>query len=169
MKKLCVTELLGASQLKRSPGVRREELRSFLHNLVEKAYKNEKVDVGLELMKLTNNTVCRMVMSTRCTELLEGSVALAGKLAVATMLGPLKKLGYWVNRKELEEIPRRYDELLEKILKEHEERAKRDSGDREDKDLMDILLKVYQDENAEFRISRSQMKAFFLVILSLQK
>ncbi|KAF2293625.1 hypothetical protein GH714_003491 [Hevea brasiliensis] len=176
MKKLCVTELLGASQLERSRGVRREELRRFLHNLVEKASKNESVDVGQELMKLTNNTICRMVMSTRCSEeddeaqtcreLLEESVALAGKLVIATMLGPLKRLGYWVNRKQIEDVPRRFNELLEKILKEHEERAKRESGERKDKDLMDILLTVYQDENAEFRISRSQMKAFFLWLMA---
>ncbi|KAF2319406.1 hypothetical protein GH714_015808 [Hevea brasiliensis] len=56
------------------------------------------------------------------------------------------------------------DELLEKILKEREEKAKRDGGDQEseDKDLVDILLKVHQDENAEFKISRNHMKAFFL-------
>ncbi|KAF2316792.1 hypothetical protein GH714_042133 [Hevea brasiliensis] len=116
MKKLCVTELLGASQLERSRGVRHEELRRFLHNLVEKAYKNENIDVGQELMKLTNNTTCRMVMSTRCSEeddeaqrcreLVEGSIALTGKLLIASMLGPLKKFGYWVNRKQLDDIPK---------------------------------------------------------------
>ncbi|KAF2316781.1 hypothetical protein GH714_042122 [Hevea brasiliensis] len=172
MKKLCVTELLGASQLERSRGVRHEELRRFLHNLVEKAYKNENIDVGQELMKLTNNTTCRIVMSTRCSEeddeaqrcreLVEGSIALTGKLLIASMLGPLKKFGYWVNRKQLDDIPKRYDDLFEKIWKEHEERAKRECEEREDKDLMDILLKVYQDENAEFRISKTQMKAFIL-------
>ncbi|KAJ9153099.1 hypothetical protein P3X46_026583 [Hevea brasiliensis] len=151
MKKLCVTELLGASQLERSRGVRHEELRRFLHNLVEKAYKNENIDVGQELMKLTNNTTCRMVMSTRCSEeddeaqrcreLVEGSIALTGKLLIASMLGPLKKFGYWLNRKQLDDIPKRYDDLFEKIWKEHEERAKRECEEREDKDLMDILLK----------------------------
>ncbi|KAF2319435.1 hypothetical protein GH714_015802 [Hevea brasiliensis] len=139
-------ELLGARQVERDCAARRE-LRRFLSKLVERACKNENVDLGNELMRLTNNTICRMVMSTRCSgeddearkcrELVEESVDLAGK---------------------------DFDELLEKILKEHEEKAKRDGDDHEgeDKDLMDILLKVYQDENAEFKISRNHMKAFFL-------
>ncbi|KAJ9158738.1 hypothetical protein P3X46_024295 [Hevea brasiliensis] len=174
MKKLCMTELLGARQVERDCAARREELRRFLSKLVERACKNENVDLGNELMRLTNNTICRMVMSTRCSgeddearkcrELVEESVDLAGKLGVASMLGPLKKLGFWVFRKQLKDILRDFDELLEKILKEHEEKAKRDGDDHEgeDKDLMDILLKVYQDENAEFKISRNHMKAFFL-------
>ncbi|KAF2319437.1 hypothetical protein GH714_015832 [Hevea brasiliensis] len=140
--------------------------------MVEKACKNENVDLENELMKLMNNIICRMVMSTRCSEeedeaqrckeLVEGSMELAGKMALAYFLGPLKKVSCWVFRKQLKEIPRQIDELLEKILKEHEERAKRDGGEGEGKDLMDILLKVYQDKDAEFQISRNHMKAFFV-------
>ncbi|KDP43436.1 hypothetical protein JCGZ_16723 [Jatropha curcas] len=135
MKKLCVTELLGTRQVERSIGVRNEEIqRRFLKKFLEKAYRNENIDLGNELMKLTNNTICRMVMSTRyseendeaewCRELVLGSIELVGKLAVATVLGPLKKLGFWLNRKQLKDIPRKEDELLDKILKEHEDRAK---------------------------------------------
>ena len=34
---------------------------------------------------------------------------------------------------------------------------------REDKDLMDILLEVCQDEQAELKITRTHINAFFLV------
>lgn len=30
--------------------------------------KEAAIDMGAELMRLTNNTTCRMVMSTRCSE-----------------------------------------------------------------------------------------------------
>uniref|UniRef100_A0A2N9G2Q2 Cytochrome P450 n=1 Tax=Fagus sylvatica TaxID=28930 RepID=A0A2N9G2Q2_FAGSY len=68
MKKLCMTELLSTKQLERSHGIRHEEMVQFLHVVLEKANKKEMVDVGNELMKLTNNIVCRMLMSTRCSE-----------------------------------------------------------------------------------------------------
>lgn len=34
---------------------------------------------------------------------------------------------------------------------------------REDKDLMDILLEVCQDEQAELKITRTHINAFFLI------
>ncbi|KDP43437.1 hypothetical protein JCGZ_16724 [Jatropha curcas] len=42
-------------------------------------------------------------------------------------------------------------------------RAMVDGFDREDKDLMDSLLQVYKDKDAEFKISRNHMKIFFHV------
>ncbi|KAJ4832774.1 hypothetical protein Tsubulata_040514 [Turnera subulata] len=172
MKKLSVTELLGAAQIKRSYKVRREELDRFLHKMLEKSEKGEVVDLSGEILTLTNNSTCRMLMSTRvsgedneaerCRVLVNDSFQLASKLAIAYVFGPFKNCIIWFFRKQLEEIPRGYDELFEKLLREHEERAKVHGYDREDKDLMDILLKVYHSEDAEFKITRTQMKTYFL-------
>jgi hypothetical protein len=53
-----------------------------------------------------------------------------------------------------------YDEILERKLKQHEESGERDENH---KDLMDILLKVYQDDKAEVKITRIHIKALLLV------
>jgi hypothetical protein len=47
------------------------------------------------------------------------------------------------------------DEILERVLKQHEKNPK-----KENEDLVDILLKVYQDDKAEFKITRTHIKAF---------
>ena len=47
------------------------------------------------------------------------------------------------------------DEILERVLKQHEKNPK-----KENEDLVDILLKVYQDDEAEFKITRTHIKAF---------
>nr|WNO46792.1 cytochrome P450 712K1 [Tripterygium hypoglaucum] len=174
MKKLTVTELLGARQLERSRKVRQEELHRYLQRVFEKAGAGEVFDVGSELMKLTNNTICRMVLSTRCSEddneaeevkkLVEGSFDLAMKMTMVAMSGPLKKVVGKYYEKEDKDINRRCDELLERMWKEHEERAKREGVDREDKDFMDILLEAYYNDKAEFKITRNQVKAFILDI-----
>ncbi|KAI9169993.1 hypothetical protein LWI28_020805 [Acer negundo] len=172
MKKLCVTELLGVKQLERSRTIRHKELRRLVAKVIEKATSKDQVlDVGGELMRLTNNVTCRMVMSTRCSgddddgeaekckELVKESFELAAKLCFGDVLGPLKKLGFWIYEKQALNVSKRYDELLEKVLKEHEE----GDGEREgDEDLMDILLKVYKDKKAEVKITRIHIKAFFL-------
>ncbi|KAA8520263.1 hypothetical protein F0562_014519 [Nyssa sinensis] len=119
----------------------------------------------------------QMVMSTRCSnnddeaercrELVKESFKIGAKFCFGDLLGPLKWLGFWLYGKQAVEVTRRYDDLLERILKEHEE--ERENGEREDKDLMDILLEVYHDDKAEVKITRTHIKAFFLVLIPQQQ
>ncbi|KAK7846992.1 beta-amyrin 24-hydroxylase [Quercus suber] len=157
MKKLCVTELLGTKQLERSLFVRREEKERLLKRMLESARKKEDVDVGVEVMKFTNTVTCRIAMSTSCLEqegeaekirdLVMESFKLAAKMCFGDVLGPFKKLGFWVFGKQALDLTRRYDELLERVLKDHEVRRCKNRGEREDKkDLMDILLDVCHDD-----------------------
>ncbi|XP_059441293.1 cytochrome P450 705A20-like [Corylus avellana] len=173
MKKLCMTELLSPRQLERSRVVREEELGRFLRGLVESGKKKEVVNVGVELMKLTNNTICTMVMSTRCSEKGDDADRIRGYLKkaydagskgpglIGDALGPLSRLVFWLYRNEIMDSVQGLDELLERILKEHEDKI----GKRENEDLMDILLKVYRDDKAEAKfMSRTHLKAFLVDI-----
>ncbi|KAJ6905385.1 hypothetical protein NC652_023209 [Populus alba x Populus x berolinensis] len=172
MKKICMTELLGTSQMKKLKNVRREEVVRFLSKMLEIGQKNEVADLSAEVLTLANNSTCRMIMSARCSgednqadkcrALVSESFDLAAKLAVCNLFGPLKRIGIWFLRKKIADVPRRYDELFENVMVEHEEKAKREGPHMENKDLMDILLEVYHDKNAEMRITRKQMKTFFL-------
>ncbi|GMY22352.1 cytochrome P450 705A22-like [Fagus crenata] len=65
-----MTELLSTRQLEFLSGVRHEERERLLRKVLESAKKKEDMDVGVgvEVMKLTNNVTCRVVMSTRCLE-----------------------------------------------------------------------------------------------------
>lgn len=140
-----------------------------MHVVLEKANKKEMVDVGDELMKLTNNIVCRMLMSTRCsekgdeadriTELVKESFEVCSKMCFGDALGPLKRLSFWLYGRQAMDLTMRYDEIWERKLKQREESGKRDENY---KDLMDILLRVYQDDKAEVKITRIHIKALLL-------
>jgi cytochrome P450 len=69
--------------------------------------------------------------------------------------------------KRLKDARDRYDAMMERIMKEHEDARKRkkETGDEDDtvKDLLDILLDIYEDENAEKRLTRENIKAFIMV------
>ncbi|KAL1208930.1 Cytochrome [Cardamine amara subsp. amara] len=169
MKKLLVTKLLGSHSLEQTRIIRGEELKTFRAMLFDKAEKNETVDVGKEIMKFSNNSICRMIMGRRCSEengeaekfrdLVTKSFILLRKFLIASTVGRLlKKLGISLFEKEIMEVSQRYDELLEKIIKEHEENPNK----KEDRDMMDILLEVCADDNAEFKITRNQIKALFV-------
>ncbi|PON52824.1 Cytochrome P [Parasponia andersonii] len=177
MKKLCMTELLSPRQLDRSRAVRAEEIERLLRKLLESGARKEVVDLGAELMKVTNNSICRMAMSTSCSEkgheaekireLVKESFELAAKVCFGDVLGPLRRLGFWLYGKQAMDVTMRYDRLLEGMMKKHEERGRREGWEREDKDLMDILLRVYLDDKAEVKITRTHVKAFLLVSVLL--
>lgn len=175
MKKLCMTELFAPRQLERSRASRQTEIAKFCGSMVESANRNEVVDVGAELMKMTNNSTCKMVMSTSCSEkgdeaarireMMIKTLQLATKVSYGDVLGPFKRLGFWLYGTQLVHVSLKYDELLEEMLKDHEKRQGWDhrDDDDDDLDLADLLLKVYQDDKAELKITRTQIKAFLLV------
>ncbi|KFK35936.1 hypothetical protein AALP_AA4G056300 [Arabis alpina] len=172
MKKLLVTKLLGPQSLERTRLIRGEELKTFCAMLFDKAAKNESVDVGKEIMKLTNNSICRMIIGRKCSEengeaeqvrdLVTKSLSLVRKFIVASTVGRLlKKIGISLFEKEIMEVSQKYDVLLEKIIKEHEENPNK----KEDRDMMDVLLEVCANENADYKITRNQIKGLFVELL----
>nr|QWK52340.1 cytochrome P450 705A18-2 [Isatis tinctoria] len=170
MKKLIANMLLRPQSLERSRGIRAEELQRFYSSLLEKARKNESVEISKEAMKLINNTLCRMSMGRSFSEengeaekvrsLVDESYALTKKMFLASLLRrPLKFFRIPLFKKEIMSVSDRFGELLERILVEHKEKLdEKDQG----KDMMDVLLTAYGDENAEYKITRNHIKSFFV-------
>ncbi|XP_045793401.1 cytochrome P450 93A3-like [Trifolium pratense] len=168
MKKLCVTKLLSSSQLSRFMHIREQELENLLKYLVIFSNENKSTDLCLDLTTYTNNILCLMTMGTtifdkdiiRC--LVREFMHVGAKLSMGEVFGPLGKLDLFGYGKKLRKIVGEFDKILESFLKEHEERI--NNEDREG-DMMDILLEVYRNPNAEVRLTRNDIKAFFLDIL----
>lgn len=171
MKKLCMTKLLAVPQLDKFLDVREEEVERLVKSVMESARGGKASDLSKELTTFTNNVICRMVMSTRCSgtandaekihELVKTCLELAGKLSVGDVLGPLRWLDFSGNGKKLEAALWEFDRIVERIMKEHEEKLINKSvTDR--KDLMDILLETHNDPTAEMKITRKDMKSFVL-------
>ncbi|KAK3008469.1 hypothetical protein RJ639_015276 [Escallonia herrerae] len=170
LKKICMTELLSPQQLNRFADIRKEEFVKLLEVVLRSAKKNEAFDVGAELMSMTNNVVCRMTMSTRCSEgsdeskkireFTDGIVKVAAKLSLGEVWGPLKKFDLFGFGKKLKAALTEYDELVERIMVEHE--RNRHGGERKRKDMMDILLEISEDDKAEVKLTRNHIKAFLL-------
>ncbi|CDY68919.1 BnaC01g43750D, partial [Brassica napus] len=88
------------------------------------------------------------------------SYALTKKMFLAALLRrPLKKLRIPLFKKEIMSVSDRLDELLERIIVEHTEKL---DEKQQDKDMMDVLLAAYPDEEAEYKITMNQIKAFFV-------
>ncbi|RDY01615.1 Cytochrome P450 93A3, partial [Mucuna pruriens] len=173
MKKLCVTQLLSSSQLGRFVHIREDEIEKLLKSLMASSTQGQASDLTFHLTALTNNVMCRMAMSTTCFDKVNDAQEIHGlvreflhvgaKLSMGEVLGPFGKLDLFGYGKKLVKIVDKFDQVLERILEEHQERNS-DSCPGQTGDMMDILLQVYKDPNAEVRLTRNDIKAFFLFL-----
>ncbi|KAK7285533.1 hypothetical protein RJT34_20307 [Clitoria ternatea] len=178
MKKICMSELLGGHTLTQLLPVRRQETSRFLRLLFKKGKAGKAIDVGGELLTLSNNVVSRMIMSQTCSEndseaaevrkLVQDTAHLTGKFNVSDFIWFFKNWDLQGFGKRLEEIRDRFDTMMERVIKEHEEerRKRKELGDGQNpiKDLLDILLDIHNDKNSDIKLTKENIKAFILDI-----
>ncbi|CAA7051364.1 unnamed protein product [Microthlaspi erraticum] len=158
-KRLIVTNMLGTQALERSRGVRADELERFYTDLVNKAVKNESVEIFEEAMKLSHSSIYRMIMGKSFpeengeTERVRGLVAEFVSLTKKFVLA--KKLGVSLFRKNTMSASHRFDELLDRILQEHEENPDEHHGT----EIMRVSMKACRETK---RITRSHIKSLFV-------
>ncbi|CAN1322446.1 Cytochrome P450 93A3 [Linum perenne] len=142
MKRLCMSELLGGRVLDRTVPLRRDEIRRFVEGIWKSAEAKEPVEVGGELIRLTNNVVSRMVMSERCSgggdkevgevrRVIEETGRLAGEFNIGDFV-------WWLKGED----------------------------DGQVKDLLDLLLDISADETSDIKLTRHNIKAFILDIFA---
>ncbi|CAA6658524.1 unnamed protein product [Spirodela intermedia] len=163
MKKLCMSELLGGRMLEQLQGVRRDEIGTLLEMLQQKAERGEKMDVGAALTRLTNNVICGMTMEG-VKRMVKETVALIGTPNVADYVGICNNLDLQHLKSRYEDVHRRFDSLMERILKEEDALRTKKSGktgaDGVFRGLLHVLLDISEDEGAEMRLSRENIKSF---------
>ncbi|KAK2661651.1 hypothetical protein Ddye_000225 [Dipteronia dyeriana] len=140
---------------------------------MEKVEAEEEVNVGGELLRLTNNIITRMTLGQRCSDnedesgevrkLVKELNQLGSKFIVSETIWFCKNLDLLGFRKKLKDARDKYDVMMERIMKENElARNKKNYKDETADDLLDILLDIYEDENAEIRLTRENIKAFIM-------
>lgn len=91
---------------------------------------------------------------------------LAGKFNVTDFIWFFKCLGLQGVSKRVKEILERFDNMMERVILEHEEerrRRKEGAEGGEIRNLLDILLEIHEDESTKTRLSRENIKALIMV------
>ncbi|XP_048127787.1 beta-amyrin 24-hydroxylase-like [Rhodamnia argentea] len=172
MKRLCLTRLFAGSQLDQFRRILKEEVERLVRSVLECSGEGRSCDLMGELTTLTNNIVFRMIMSKRYSKFVEEArelrrlvveiMELGAKLGVSEVFGPLKRYDVFGHGKRLTEAMRRYDGVLEKILRDYEENV--DEGG--ESDLLEMLLGSCGDGNAEVEVTRDHIKHFTFEMLT---
>ncbi|XP_073152308.1 cytochrome P450 93A3-like [Henckelia pumila] len=181
IKKLCMSELLGGQTLDFMMPIRRSEMRHLVELLLKSAESGTPVDVGKELIRMTNNVISRMMMSQTCSgdesaagearKLIRETAELVGKVNVSDYIWFCKNLDLQGFGKRLKDVRDKFDEFMEKIIEEHQNarRSVKLTGTGEEvgshvKDLLHILLDISEDKNSEIKLTKENIKAFILDI-----
>ncbi|KAF0914196.1 hypothetical protein E2562_027611 [Oryza meyeriana var. granulata] len=182
MKRACVHELLAGRTLDRLRHVRREEVARLVGSLRSSAADGAPVDVDAALMGLTGDIVSRMVMSRRWTgddndtEEMRSVVAetaeLTGTFNLQDYIGAFRYWDVQGLRKRIDAVHRKFDAMMERILTARDAKRKlrrqaAAAADREEEmDVLDMLFDMHEDEAAEMRLTRDNIKAFMLDIFA---
>jgi cytochrome P450 len=181
MNKLVTTELLGNRTLNQFLSIRTKELHEFIRYLANKAEAGERVNVTDGLLKLTSNIISQMMLSIRCSgtdsqaeearTLVREVTNILGEFNVSDFIWFCRNLDLQGFRKRFEDVHKRYDALLEKIITDREELRKQKEitykrGDHDVKDLLDILLDALENKNLEITLTRNHIKALVLVCIN---
>nr|AHJ89438.1 flavone synthase [Plectranthus barbatus] len=171
IKKLCTYELLGARNLNHFLPIRTIEVKTFLEALMQKGKTGERLNVTEELVKLTSNVISQMMLSIRCSgtegeteavrTVIREVTQIFGEFDVADIIWFCKNFDFQGIRKRSEDIQRRYDALLEKIITDREKQRRTQHGG-EAKDFLDMFLDIMKSGKAEVNFTRDHLKALIL-------
>ncbi|CAN6275019.1 unnamed protein product [Urochloa humidicola] len=181
MKRLCMSELLGPRTVEHLRPVRRAGAVALLRAVLAEA--GGEVDLTRELIRLANTSMIRMVASTvpgsvagEAQELVKDVAELVGAFNADDYIALCRGWDLQGLQRRAAAVHRRFDALLEEILR-HKEEAREarklniidggaDDKKNPNKDLLDILLDKAEDEAAEVKLTRDNIKAFIIDVVT---
>ncbi|XP_054790500.1 cytochrome P450 CYP736A12-like [Prosopis cineraria] len=172
MRKLCTLQLLSASKVEMFGPLRREELGQLVKSLEKSAAAREVVDVTEKVGRLGEDIMYKMIFGRNRDDRfdLKGLVNevfdLVGAFNIADFVPFLAPFDIQGIRRRLQKTSKELDEIFETIMREHGESPGGQSGRR--KDFVDILLSCMDtyDDQHNFVIDRTNIKAILLDLIS---
>lgn len=149
----------------------------FLKLLQEKGEANKVVDVGGELLTLTNNIITSMTMRktfgsendisdvNEIRKMVIDTSKFVGKFNVSDFIWFCKNFDFYGMNKRLKIIRDKFDRMMERVIKEHQQEKKKmdEGGGDHVRDLLDILLEIQEDQTNEIKLTSENVKAIILV------
>ncbi|RLN09643.1 hypothetical protein C2845_PM11G19410 [Panicum miliaceum] len=192
LRRLCVSEVLGPRTVEQLRPVRRASLVLLLRAVLAAAARGEAADLTRELIRFSNASIIRMVASDapgsvadEAQDLVKAVTGLIGAFNVEDYVPLCRGWDLQGLRREAAGVHRRFDALLEKMIRHKEEArdhgraaiADDDEHEQEDrkqapatrqrnKDLLDILLEKADDDAAEMKLTRENIKAFITDVVT---
>ncbi|KAK2640248.1 hypothetical protein Ddye_028043 [Dipteronia dyeriana] len=169
LRKICVLELLSMKRVQSFRSIREEEGSNLINWIASRA--GSSINLTHKIYSLSYIVVSRTAFGKECKDqelflsILEGSSKLAGGFSIADVFPSIEGLLHWFGgiKSQLEKMHREADQIVENIINDHKMRKTATSelgkNVKNHEDLVDVLLKVQEDGDGEFRLTTDNMKA----------
>ncbi|XP_010435288.1 PREDICTED: cytochrome P450 71A20 [Camelina sativa] len=165
MKSICIQNLLSNKMVRSYEKIREDEIKLMIKKL-EKASSSSSlspVNISQLFMTLTNDIICRAALGRKYSSKEDGIdvenivrafSALTGEFPIGEYIPSLS----WIDRfrgidHKMEEVDKRFDDFLERVVKEHEDADKETTSD-----LVDKLLTIQSDKTGQFKLEKDALK-----------
>ncbi|KAJ9693761.1 hypothetical protein PVL29_009630 [Vitis rotundifolia] len=170
LRKICVIELLSAKRVKSFQVIRKEEISKLIR--IINSSSRFPINLRDRISAFTYSVISRAALGKECKDHDPLTTALGEitRLASGFCLADLYPSVKWIPlvsgvRQKLEKVQQRIDGILQIVVDEHRERMKTTTGKlEEEKDLVDVLLKLQQDGDLELPLTDDNIKAVILDI-----
>ncbi|KAK2451722.1 cytochrome P450 CYP736A12 [Trifolium repens] len=175
MRKLCTLHLLSSSKVEMFAPLRSEELKIMLKSVEKAATLGEVVNLSEMIGEVVANITYKMVLG--CSKdsdldlkgLIRETMNLAGSFNLTDFLPWLSIFDLQGLTSRMKKINKEFDQIVEKIIKDHEHDMIKDPHH---KDFIDVLLSLMDqpmdpnDEEQEHVIDRTNIKAIILDMIA---
>ncbi|KAG6513195.1 alpha-humulene 10-hydroxylase-like [Zingiber officinale] len=171
MRKIYAMELLNSRRVKSFATIREDAVRKLTAEIANAASFGQfqtPLNLSEMVMSMTNALVLRAAFGDKCQQkgkflqLVKEGVGLVTSFAVADMFPSLKFLDTLTGLKfKLQRVRRQIDQVFDEIISQHQaERA----GPSEEDLIIDVLLRLKDQDDQEFPITSTSIKAIVLEI-----
>ncbi|XP_020230726.1 cytochrome P450 71D8-like [Cajanus cajan] len=167
MRKICMLELLSAKKVQSFSQNREEEVNKLVETIHSSA--GAPIDLTSMINFFISNFVSRAVFGNLTEDreefllLVKKAIEVADGFDLADMFPSFKPIHLITGLKaKLDEMHEKIDKILDKIIKENQEkrtRAKEGTGDEKNENLVEVLLRVQQSSNLDTPITTNNIKA----------
>ncbi|CAL4964940.1 unnamed protein product [Urochloa decumbens] len=156
VKKIATTHLLTNKRVRAYRHAREQEVRLVMAKIRKAATAGMAVDLSSLLNSFANDIICHAVSGKFFRELVEANSSLIGGFNLEDYFPGLVKLDM-IKRMvcaKAQKVNKRWNELLDKLIDDHQRRSVEQRGD-EESDFIDVLLSVQE----EYKLTRDHIKA----------
>ncbi|KAL5803900.1 hypothetical protein ACOSQ3_030700 [Xanthoceras sorbifolium] len=172
LRKICILEVLSTKRVQSFQYIREEEVSNLINRIASKA--GSPINLTEKIYSLTNSITSRAAFGKKCEDrekflaVLKESTESAGGFTIADVFPSLEGLMQWISgiRTKLEKLHKEHDKILENIINEHRKGTSEFGKSDENEDLVDVLLKIQEDGDGEFRLAANSMKALIWDVFS---